>query len=880
MRILGFQMFLMFIFAFIFSLSLFAQLTKPLNLSFKNIRLNDALKEISIAADIHFAYNPQVLPLDKKINIKADNLPAIDVIKLLCADLELEYQLIGDQVILRPLPANLRLLTNRKYTLSGIIREKNTGEVIIGANIFDEKSLLGTISNAYGFYSLTLAEGTYTLIFSFIGFEPTKFELNLNENRMLDVSFEPKAHGISEIEVRPEGSDSGLLYIPQTELRLSSTTLSQLPKFAGNSDVIKNIQSIPGIVGYGDGSTFFYVRGGGSDQNLMLIDEAPIYNPSHLFGFFSALSPDAIKDVVVYKGDFPANYGGRLSSVIDIKAREGNLLRYGFSGNFGPFTSDVSIEGPIIRERSSFFLSGRRSNLNWLSSRMVNDDEFNMLFYDLNLKLNFQINRTNRLFFTTFSGNDEFSRLPDASLHTFGIQWKNQAATFRWNHIFGPKLFSNTTVYYSRYNYFLFISREQDDYWKSAIANASFKSDFSWFPNPFNTFKAGFEFGLHHSNPGNVHFSDGEIQKYVPVISEYNSRTLIFYLNHEFRFTPRLKLTLGCRLNRWSDYGPSVIYLFDQSYHVIDSVEVSSSTLYYKAFRPEPRISLNWQSGNTGIKLNWMRTVQFLQILSNTTSPFTSLEVWAPSGPNIKPQEADLFSAGIFSQIPAARLFFSLEPFYRLSRNQIDYEDHANMLYNPLIEGELRMGQSKSWGTEVMIRKEGKVFSFWLGYAWMRILKMAEDVNQNRYYPANYDRPHNFSISFTFNPLKRVSIATQWLYLSGSAISVPVGYYSQNGNMIPIYDGRNNSRLPEYHRLDLSVSLRIGKLSSPYRHSLLFSFYNLYGRKNPFSVNSNKIMNDNGDFVVPVNLDGDFEIVPTRISLAGMIPSINYTFRF
>ena len=849
--------------------------------------LGFVIKQISEKGDILFSYNPQIIPVDRKVTVVARNTSLSNIFDKVFTANGIDYVVSEKQVILKlhkkesSDTPEVKVQHPRKFTISGYIRDNSTGEVIIGANVYDQASFQGTTSNAYGFYSLSLSEGEYRITYSFVGYTAVNQEFVLNKNIESTLELELTPVNIKTVVITSDPDEAHSQISHTGGIQLSSAALKQIPGFAGNMDVLKSIQNVPGIVSFGDGSSFYYVRGGNSDQNLLLIDEAPIYNPSHLFGFFSALAPDAIKDIMVYKGDFPANYGGRLSSVVDIRAREGNLKRLGFSGNIGPYTSDLTLEGPIFKEKSSFLVSARKSNLNWLHLPGNDQRTYKFDFYDLNAKFNVQINNNNRLFLTAFKGNDVFERYNNLNTNTFGISWNNVAGTLRWNHVFSSRLFSNTTAYISQYNYFLDIAKELKNYWTSSISNATLKTDFSWYPNPKNTLKAGFEINGHQSNPGNLHYSDTEIQRNVPHISEYQSMEFAVYASVEQQIGEKLFARYGIRLSRWNDLGQASVYFFDGNHKVIDTIEVAKNTVYKSFLNFEPRINLKFVlTDNSAIHANYSHNVQYLQVLSNSTSPFTSLEVWVPSGPNIKPQQADQFSLGFFNKVFHRQFDFSVEAYYKRLYNQIDYKDHANMIFNPLLEGELRFGDGRSFGIETLLRKSRGKFTGWISYAYSRSMKRIAEVNNGKIFPAAYDRPHNICITLSYATGRHWSFSSHWMYLTGSPFTSPTGFYYVNGYSVPVYGDKNNDRYPDYHRLDLSVAFALSKPGKRFQHNLMLTVYNAYGRHNPFSVNFNKMMDDNGNIVVPIDLDGNTEIISTSISVAGAIPSLNYTFRF
>ncbi|MDO9255846.1 MAG: TonB-dependent receptor [Bacteroidales bacterium] len=863
----------------------FAQnLDNKISIKAKNQPLGEIIDQISEKGNILFSFNPQSIPVHKKINVDARNTSLSKIFEMVFTANGIDYILSEKQVILKlakqetlPKP-DLSVKQIRKFTISGTIRDKATGEVIIGANVYDMASMQGTTSNAYGFYSLTLPTGEYRITNSYIGYSPVSQVINLNKDINATIDLELAVVEMNTVVITSD-PDVETKHLNQTgDMHFSPTVLKQIPGFAGNVDVLKSLQNVPGVLTFGDGSSFYYVRGGNSDQNLLLIDEAPIYNPSHLFGFFSALAPDAIKDVMVYKGDFPANYGGRLSSVIDVRAREGNQKRIGISGNIGPYTSDLTLEGPILKDKSSFIISGRKSNMNWLNLSFDDQRSYKFDFYDINAKLNVKINKNNRLFLTAFKGNDVFERYNSSRTNTFGISWKNVAGTLRWNHTFNSKLFSNTMAYISRYNYFLDISKELGNYWTSSITNATIKTDFSWYLNPKNTIKTGFEFNRHESNPGKMYYSDKEIPA---SLAGYYSNEIAIYASIEQQIGQKFFARYGFRLSRWSDLGPTSVYFFDANHNVIDTIDVAGNTIYKSFLTFEPRISLKYALGkNSSLHVNYNRNVQHLQMLSNSTSPFTSLDVWVPSGPNIKPQIADQVSLGFFTRIFQSQFDFSIEAYYKRLYNQIDYKDHANMLINQLIEGELRFGDGWSYGFETMLRKSKGKFTGWISYTLSRSYKQIEGVNNGEKFPTAYHRPHNACITLSYATRKRWNFSSHWMYMTGSPFSSPTGFYYVNGSTVPIYGKKNNDRYPDYHRLDVSVSYTFSKPEKRYQHSLMLTIYNAYGRHNPFSVNFNKITDAKGDIVVPANLASDLELISTSISVAGAIPSLNYTFRF
>ncbi len=875
-------------FTLLFSFTAFSQdLRQKITVNAEDKSIADILNTISELSGIDFSYNPQTLPVNNRITIHAKNKSVETILEEILTRHGIGYQKIEKHLVLQQLtepeipPKHPPTVTPARFTLSGYLRDKTSGEALIGANIYIKESAIGVMTNGYGFYSLTLTSGSYPLVFSYMGYKEALSMVHLNENTRLSVEMEEEKVEMREVEIIATDHESEIRNAQMSEFRFSQKTLSQLPGFGGNLDIIRALQTVPGIQTFGDGSALYYVRGGNSDQNLLLIDEIPVYNPSHLFGFFSAFAPDAINDVQVYKGDFPAKFGGRLSSVIDIKAKEGNMKRFGFSGNIGPYASNITLEGPIAKDRASFFISGRISTLNWLNNLSVFNKSLDFQFFDINAKLNFRMNDNNRFFFTFYGGQDVFSRYLSVEVNSFGINWDNLAGTFRWNHVFNSKLFSNTTLNYSSYNYSLNLPQEQNGSWNSSIANLTFKTDFAWYLNPGNTIRSGVEVTYHHSNPGNVTLENGNAPVNMPEVAEYHSMEYVLYASNEQQIGKRFSLRYGIRLPLWQDIGPTDVYYFDGNHQVIDTIGYGTGVGYSTFFRPEPRLNIQYQIGaKSSVKASYSRTTQFLQLLSNSTSPFTSLEVWAPSGPNIPPQTADQVAIGYFRELFSSKYTFSVEGYYKWFHDHPDFRDHANLLFNPLIEGELRFGKAWSYGIEFMLRKTTGKLTGWIGYTWSRAMIQTPEINNGNFYPANYNHPNNICVNISWNDKKHWILTANWIYLTGGAITIPIGFYYNNGTSVPMYGDKNNDRLPDYHRLDLSATYIFNNPGNRYKHSLAVTLYNAYGRMNPFSVNFNKMMNDNGDFVVPSNLNGSYELIPTSISVAGIIPSINYQFKF
>ena len=845
--------------------------------------LKEVLNEISVKSGVEFSYSSQLIDVEQKITYSAVDKPVQEVLDGILHPNKISWERVEDHIVLSR-AAGERIIIEGigpMRSLSGFVRDKSNGEVLIGANVYVVGEYSGTVTNNYGYYSLKIGSTEQKVVYSYIGYVSDTVTFKLTEDTRHSVNLELMSLGITEVIIR--ASDKGNVPgIDQLgDFRMTGRTLSRLPGFAGEVDVVKALQVLPGVNSFGDGSSFFYVRGGNYDQNLMMIDEAPIYNPAHLFGFFSVISPDAINEMRVYKGDFPSRYGGRASSVIDITAREGNNKRFGFGGNLGMYASSLTFEGPFKKDRASFIISGRLSNIGWLGRLAAGDNSFNISFYDLNAKFNTKIGRKNRLYLTVYTGKDVFTRDQGIGTNSFGISWDNIASTLRWNHVFNHKLFMNTTFNYSKYRYFLYLSSDEEDFWQSEISNASLKSDLSWFLNANNTIRTGLSISQYRSNPGNISLNTPEEEAGLREVPRYRSMEYVFYASNEQRLGRAWLLNYGLRLPVWVDYGPTSVYYFDANYDVIDVQEAGDGKWYDSFVVPEPRVSIGYSfKGGSSLKAGYSRMAQFLRIMSNGTGPFTSLDVWTVAGPNIEPLIADQLSAGYFLDWADQRWELSMEGYYKGWYNFMDYADHANLLYNPLIEGELRFGDAWGYGLEFMLRKASGRFNGWLGYTYARTFAKVPEVNEGEVYPAYWDVPHKLAFFMSYETKKRWSFSANFIYRTGNPYTTPTGFYDYEGYTVPIYDKRNNDRLPDYHRLDLSVAYRLNKAGSRYRHNLSLTLYNAYGRANPFSVSFNKYEENDGSFLVPSDLSCSYELVPTLISVAGVIPSLNYKFKF
>jgi len=834
-----------------------------------NISVEKLLKEITSQSGIHFSYNPRSVDTDQQISFQIKKASLEETLELLASKIPIEYSIIENQIVLNRLdhwdaPEVEKL---EYFTISGFINDRSSGESLIGATAYAKGTSYGTTTNDFGYYSLRLPKGNYDLEYSYLGFsaELAKVELDNNENK--DVGLANAPFELPDVIVElPLKELLGKKFIG--ELELHPNELEKMPEFGGESGLIRGMQAFPGIKTHSDGSAFFFVRGGARDQNMVIIDDAPIYNPAHLFGFYSLVVPDFTKNIKLYKNDIPVNLGDRLSSIVDVRTRDGNLNKLEFSGAYNPLIYRLSLEGPIVKEKSSFFASFRRSNFQWLYKKEVPDLDMN--FGDFNFKWNYKLNNKNRLFFTTIAGQDLLS---NTAANGAGMQWNNFAMTLRWNHIFNAKLFSNTILYTGNYQYKL---SAPQDVWHSGIGKLSLKSDFTYFNSANLKTKFGLELHGFAFNPGKILV--GDLQTLFPTISQDQSSQTVLYCSTDFMFSDKIRVNLGARLSGWSNIGPAEYYTFNEDYQPVEMISPEKGA-YQSYWNISPRGSMQIRMDTSSmLKFSYGIYHQYIQLISNSTSPFTSFEVWLPSSPNIKPQQAHQMAVGLVKYFPRIGLEFSSELYYKKMSNQIDYKPHAHTFLNPYLEGELRFGEMKSYGVEFLLKRDLGRLSGWMGYTYSRVFRNTPDVNNGMEYPAFHDRPHDFSLMLNYQVKPRFLFSAYWTSYSGSTFSSPTGFYTFNHNTIPIYGEKNNDRLPGYKRLDLAFKFILNKNpENSYKHSLTLSLYNVLSHRNIVAVNFNKILDDE-KAIVRANAIGVEDLVTTQADLVRFLPSLTYKF--
>lgn len=843
-------------------------LLKPVTIEAKNMSLEAVLEQITLQTGVHFSYNSESIDPQQKISLVIRQRTLKNALDEIKREIKADYKLIGNQVVLKKKKQSEKPV--QTYTISGYFRDAGTSESLPGASIIIENTSTGTITNAYGFYSLSLTEGEYGFIYSYTGYSQQKQKVTLNANTILDLRMELNTQQLSEVLIVSKDNTELIESSQMSKISVNPKSLAGLPEFAGEVGLIKSLQTMPGIKTHSDGSAFFFVRGGNKDQNLILIDEAPVFNPAHLFGYYSVIIPEVAKSISIYKGDIPFEKSERISSLIDVQTRDGNMKSFAINGVLNPLINRFALEGPLKKDKSSFYTSYRRSNFKWLYQQAAPNSD--IYLYDFNAKLNFILNNNNRIFFSFFQGKDNLTNNNEGQ--SGGIRWTNTTSTIRWNHVFNSKLFSNLTLFGSTYNYSLF---SQNIKWESEIGSLNLKMDFAWFRNPVQTLKFGLNLGFYESNPGNLVTEQENAA--IPKIAQTHSGSKSLYISNEHKLTDKLSFRAGLRMPVWTNRGQTIVYMFDTLYQVVDTLNFQDNERVKTYVNLDPGLSLKYMFDSTSsVKLSYGIYHQYLNLLSNSISPFSSFETWLPAGTNIKPQRAEQFAFGMVKLFSRMNLEFTAEAYYKSLKNQLDYEPHASLLLNPLIEGELRFGSAYSYGAEFMLRRTQGRFSGWISYTWSKTRNKIEGLNGNREFPPFYDRPHDFSIFVSWNMTRKLNFSANWVYYTGSAITTPVGFYHYNGYTVPLYGDKNNDRLPDYHRLDVALTWNLNKPERHYQHSFSFGIYNFYNRQNPVSINFNKIETKEGKFVVPANLYGTQDIVTTQKYLLGIMPSITYKF--
>lgn len=770
------------------------------------------------------------------------------------------------------------LFAQEKFTLSGNIKDAADGEDLVGVTIFiKELSGVGTVTNLYGFYSITLPKGTYTVQYKYLGYQTIEFKVDLSKNTKNNVQLSSATTELNVVEITAEKENQNIRSTEMSVEKISIKDVSTIPVLFGENDVIKVIQLLPGVKSAGEGNSGFFVRGGKTDQNLILLDGAPVYNASHLLGFFSVFNPDAIKDLTLFKGGIPAQYGGRLSSVMDIKMKEGNSKEFKATGGIGILSSRLTVEGPLVKDKSSFIVSARRTYFDMFLKLSNNEDLKNTIlyFYDLNIKANYQFSDKDRLFVSGYFGRDNFG-----FANRFGFDYGNATATVRWNHLYNDKLFSNTSFIYSQYNYKIDIKAAGFTI-NSQIKDYTLKQDIDFFWNENNKLKFGASVIHHTLDPGKISSTGESVGD-----TKIENRTALesgLFVSNDQKFNESWSATYGIRYSNFTQIGPGEIYTFKPDGQVKDTLKYTSNNVIASYHGFEPRLSLNYTiNESTSIKSSYNRMYQYLHLLSNSSGG-NPTDTWLPTSNNVLPEIADQVAIGYFKNFKENAYEFSVETYYKKMQNVIDYRTGASISLNPTVEGELLYGDGRAYGVEFYIKRKKGNLTGWISYTLARTEAKIEGINNYKWFPAKQDRTHDLSIVAMYALSERVKISSTFVFYTGNAVTFPTGKYVVDGQTINLYSDRNASRFPNYHRLDFGLTLD-GKgyklVTNPetglkekkdkrFTSSWNFSIYNLYGRENPYS------------YTFRENEDNPLKTEAVQFSLFKYpLPAVTYNFNF
>ncbi|WP_158447919.1 TonB-dependent receptor [Aquimarina longa] len=856
-------------------------------LKVKNTSLKEILSQIESQTTFNFIYNNDEINSNQKFSIDVLEKDIAPTLGVLLKNTEIQYKFRKNLVILSNKKAS-----NKKYTISGTVKDAATGETLFGANVFVVGKNQGTITNEYGFYSLTLAEGNYTLQISYLGYTSIDETLDLNNNIKRNFELQPTSNALDEVvitsDIKNKSQVRNLLSGVNT---LKVTDIKQLPAFFGEPDINRAILTQSGVTSVGEGTAGFNVRGGNIDQNLTLLDEAPLYVSSHLWGLFSVVNTDAIKDITLYKGGIPARYGGRASSVLDIRQKEGNTKEFKGEGGLGTLFSRITLEGPIVKEKLIFLVSGRRSYFDLFFPLLGGDiKNSKMFFYDLNTKLSWNINENNKLFASGYFGADVMKLDETASANepnepdtSVDFRWKNATGTIRWNHLFSDKLFMNVSGIYSSYKYNLVSQNDNGGIingagtfkWSSGVENWIVKPDFTYYTNPNTKMRFGTNGTLYKFNPAELSSNEAGLSP-----KSFNvDKGLEIAPYYEIEKTwDKLSLNLGLRYSWFGNIGANTVAIYNPNFPLTVSTIINKKKYKkdeiiktYSGF--EPRLSLKYDlSDRKALKIGYNRTFQYIHLISNTAAalPF---DIWKPSGKYIKPLEVNQISGGYTYDTSGRKYNIVIEGYYKTFKNFVEYKNGADLFINENIETQLLPAKGYAYGLEFGFYKNlGKLtgsFNYTYSVSKRKTTSKfnAENINNGSYYPSNYDRPHLLNITTNYNLSKKWDMGIFFTYQTGRPSTVPTGRLAFDGNPYLTYSKRNAYRIPDTHRMDISFTYKpTGNPNTKWQSSWNFGLYNVYGNSNAFSVFSTFQNN---------------EVKTFKFSVLGTpIPFIAYNFKF
>jgi len=850
---------------------------KKYSIAIKDKKLVDAIQVIKETTGYNFSYRNDIIKDSYIVSINITSSTIEQILDKLLKDFPIDFRVKYGMVVLKSAPNKIM------YTISGVCTDITNGELLLGATVFSTTNYFGASSNSYGFYSLKLPVGKHVIVSSYIGYSDRVDTIEVDRNLRIDVKLNPVNINIKEIEVVAQSKNRNIIQTKMNTLSLPIKTIMQMPAMLGELDVMKSLQMLPGVQSGGDVSANLNVRGGKYDENLIILDDAPIYNPSHALGFFSVFNPEAIKDVTMYKGSANAQYGGRASSVVDIRMKDGNMQDYQASASLGTVAANVSLQGPIVKDKASFIISGRYSYAGFVADNVLSLlDELDMggqgikdyrrgndvSFYDINLKLNTKLNNNNRLYYSLYSGHDNFHfRLFDEKSR---MEWGNNASTLRWNHIFNDRLFANTTASFSKYNYSYTILDDLRDFeWLSSLNEFDIKQDFDFFMNSSNRLKFGAGVAYHSISPGQIKpRSQESITKPYVLASNLGYEPYI-YASHEVNVIDDFTVELGLRYSAFINTSGGSVYSYsDDSFSVVtDTITYNKGDVNSWYSGLEPRLNLRYTiSDNQSVKMSYARNRQYLRLLSSSGIGLPT-DVWFPVNKHIKPQISDQVSLGYFHNLQENKYEISAEIYYKNLQNQIDFRDNSSLFLNPFVEQEILSGRGWSYGAEFLLKLNGTKLSGWLAYTWSKTENKIKGINNGEVFPSRNDKRHDISMFINYKLSKKWAMGCNFVYSTGSAVTAPKGSFSYNGIIANSYTERNGYRLPDYHRLDFSAT-RTGVKHKRWQGEWVISIYNVYSRQNAYSI---------------YNTQDSYDISSNQthmIYMFGVVPSITYKIKF
>lgn len=845
-----------------------------LHIELKGATMGEAFTWIEKLTPFKFNYKSADIAGISGIWYKQQHITVKKLLDDLLSNTSLQYEIIQNYILIKKI--NRSPVHN--VVVYGFVTAANSGEALTGAtiNISGDKTY-SSISNAYGFYSMAVPSGTYLLNCSYTGFGDCDKEILIQKTLQTNIGLTPKANvELQVVTVFSNKNKNKVQQVMTGNHRLNMQDLKKIAMAGGEPDVLKSLQFLPGIQASNEGVTNLSVRGGSHDQNLILLDEAPVYNPSHTLGFFSAFNTDALKDVTLYKGVFPAQYGGRLSAVADIRMKEGNNKQNTIAGGIGLLASRLIWEGPIQKEKSSFLLAGRYSNLGMLLnlSRVSNlvkvrITESQVAFYDFNIKFNSIISKKDRIYLSAYTGHDHF--LLDVIDKNDQMNWGNTTITTRWNHVFNSGLFANTSLLYSKYNYSHDTPDDTRNFtWKAKLQEITLKSDLDWMINTRNLFKSGAGITWQNVLPGQIIPKAANSASKEVLLNNRSSALLFAYISHELKISKSISINYGVRATSFAALGDAMVYRYNaDTTTVTDSIYYPKGKIIKSYFGAEPKITARLLTSPTSsIKISYGRNYQFQHLLTNSSVGLPT-DIWMPSDYYFKPQHADHFAAGVFKNFLSDTYEASMEAYCRKSYNIIDFRDNAEVFLNDKIETQVLTGQGKGYGLELLLKKNKGRSTGWISYTWSKSLRRINGVNNNEWYPPTYDNRHNFSLVYNCELAENISVSANWVYRSGGRTTVPIGTYIFNGTRFMYYSKRNGYTLPANHRLDVSASWKPGlKKNKKWQGEWVLSIYNVYNRKNVFSlfVSQDPYRYSNAK--------------ASMVYLLGTLPTITYNFKF